>query len=175
MAEMLVVELDTPEALLAAVRRARERGCRRIEAYSPYRIDGLDEAMGIRRSRIPVFVLGAGLAGVAVGYLVPWYCNAIDYPLNVGGRPLNSVPTDVPLMFETGVLFAAVTAFVLALVLSGLPRLHHSMSEVEGFERTSLDRFWLTVEDTDPAYGPALRDELGAMDAASIRTVRRTP
>lgn len=168
----LVAEFTEPKALLAAGRRVREIGCRRVEVYSPFRIDGLDEALGIRRSRIPVFVLGAALTGIGVAYGVIWLCNAYDYPINVGGRPLNSVPSDVPIMFETAVLFAALTAFVLAILTSGMPRLHDSMSDIEGVERTSIDRFWLTVEDTDPFYDDALVDELRRMGAV-VRVVRR--
>lgn len=168
----LVAEFTEPKALLAAGRRVREIGCRRVEVYSPFRIDGLDEALGLRRSRIPVFVLGAALTGIGVAYGVIWLCNAYDYPINVGGRPLNSVPSDVPIMFETAVLFAALTAFVLAILTSGMPRLHDAMSDIEGVERTSIDRFWLTVEDTDPFYDDALVDELRRMGAV-VRVVRR--
>jgi hypothetical protein len=169
----VIAEFDDADALLAAARRMREIGCRTTRAYSPFRVEGIDEALGIQRTRIPVFALVAALSGVAFAYAVMWLCNAYDYPLNVGGRPLNSVPTDVPIMFETAVLFSSITAFVLVIVVSGMPRLHHDMNELAGFERTSVDRFWLTVVDTDPCYGDDLVRELRGQRPVVVRVISR--
>ena len=172
MREGIAAEFESPDALLEAARALYARGYRRLDAFAPHRIDGLDEALGIGRTRIPVFVLVAALTGLGARYLLIWYCNAYDYPLNVGGRPLNSFPAWVPIMFETAVLFAGVTAFVLSLVLSGMPRLHHDMSEVEGFDRVTVDRYWLTVDASDPAWSEDVATDL-AERGAVVRDLGR--
>ena len=147
MREVLVAELDSPEGVIAVARRVRELGYVHLEAYTPFPIADLDAALAIPRTRIPFIVLGAGLTGAAVALLIQWWTNAIDYPINVGGRPLNSVPTHVPIVFETTVLFAAFAAFVSVLLAARLPRLHHPIFDLPGFERTSIDRFWIVIGD----------------------------
>lgn len=122
----------------------------------------------MRRTRPPWLVFGAGAAGAALGRLVLWWTNARDYPLDVGGRPLDSVPTDVPIMFELTVLFAALAAFGSALALSGLPRLHHPLFELEGFERTAVDRFWILVDTTSEEIA-WLASELADLHPIAVR------
>src|SRR5262249_45699528 len=148
----IIAEFDDPDCLLAAARRVRQDGYRALDAFSPHEILGLDEALGIHRTPIPAFALSAALTGVAFAYGVQSWCNATDYRIDVGGRPFNSIPTHGPIMFETAVLFAALTVFVLTLLFSRLPRLHFDMSEIDGFERTSVDRYWLTLGYPDPGY-----------------------
>ncbi len=123
----------------------------------------LEVALGIKRTKIPALVFLAGAAGASLAYLLLWWTNAYDYRLNVGGRPFNSIPADVPIMFETMVLFAGGTAFLAALVLSGLPRLHHRVFEEPGFERTSIDRFWLSIRDARTIGKDIERDELSLL------------
>jgi hypothetical protein len=160
-AEPVIAEFTTPEGVIAAARRVRELGYRELEAYTPFPIPELEAALAIRRTRLPFLVFVAGATGAALAYLLLWWTNAHDYRLNVGGRPYDSVPTDIPIMFETTVLFAGGTAFLAALVLSGLPRLHHRVFELEGFERTTLDRFWLTIGDARTIGADVAADELG--------------
>lgn len=162
----LLAEFGSPEALVAAVAALRELGYAELEAFAPYPVEGLDEALGLRRSRVSTFVLAAGLAGAAAAYLVQWWTNAVDYPLDVGGRPLHSAPAFVPITFETTVLFAALAAFLAPLLLTGLPRLWHPVFEAEGFESASIDGYWLGIDAHDPrlddgAAGDHLR-QLGA-------------
>jgi hypothetical protein len=171
----LIAEFGSPDGLLDAARVLRARGYRRLDAFTPYRIDHLDEVLGLKRTLIPFFALGAALTGALLGFLLIYFCNAYDYPINVGGRPLNSIPTNVPIMFEAAVLFCALTTFTLCLVFARMPRLHHSMSEIEGFERTSTDRFWLTLEYPDPAFEVSVLEELREQGALEVRVVGVVP
>src|SRR5205814_7196678 len=128
----VIGEFPTPAALLAACHALRARGFANLETYTPYALDGLDEALGRRRSRFGFGVFVAGMIGVAVGFTIQWWCNAVDYPLNVGGRPLFSWPAWVPITFETAVLFASAAAFFGVLGLARLPRLWQPIFEVDG-------------------------------------------
>jgi hypothetical protein len=105
-------------------------------------------------------VLGGG-----VGYLVQWWCNARAFPINVGGRPLHSVPAFIPITFESAVLAASLTGFFSMLALSELPRLNHPLFEVEGFDRASVDRFFIGVDQADPRFDERVREELTALGA----------
>lgn len=167
----LMADFETGDALLGAVRELKGLGYGRLETYTPYPMPDVDVALGRKRPTIPWFVLAAGLTGVAVALLVMWWTNAVDYPLDVGGRPLNSFPADVPIMFETAILFASATAFALPLVLSGLPRLYHPVFEVPGFERASIDRYFLAVDRADPAFDPDVEETLASLGALRVQKV----
>lgn len=142
-------EAASPEEAIALARALREGGYRRIEAYGPYEIEELEPLLGIRRSRIPVVGAVFGFVGAVTAYAIIWFCNAYDFPLNVGGRPLDSLPADVPIMFETAVLFASAAIFVAMLARSDMPRLHREVFEIDGFERTSIDRFWIGIDESE--------------------------
>jgi hypothetical protein len=148
----LVVEFTAPEQVLRATRRAWEAGYRQMDAYSPYPVEGLATALGMRHSRIPSIVFCGAIVGASVGFFMQFYSMAIDYPLNVGGRPLNSWPAFVPVMFELLVLVASLSAFLGMLFLNGLPRPYHPIFNTPGFERASQDRFFLCLEATDPNF-----------------------
>lgn len=147
----IAAEFDDPGKLLEAARAVRERGYRRFEAYTPYPVDGLSEFIR-SRDPIPLMVLGAGVLGAAAGWALQNYIAIVQYPINVGGRPLFSWPAFVPVMFELTVLFAAAAAFFGALWLSGLPLLHHPVFNLERFARASRDRFFLCIEARDPKF-----------------------
>jgi ActD protein len=153
---------------LAAARALRAQGHARLAAFTPYPIPALEEELGLKRPRLLLcLVLLAAFVGGGTAFLIMWWTSAIDYPLNVGGRPLNSFITDIPIMFESAVLAAATTAFFATLFLSGMPRLHHDLDSVAGFERTSIDRFWIGVEleaDTEEAALASLFRQLGALE-----------
>jgi Protein of unknown function (DUF3341) len=102
---------------------------------------------------------------------VQWWCNAYDYPLDVGGRPLHSAPAFIPITFESAVLAASLTGFFAMIVLSGLPRLHHPVFGIDGFERASVDRFWIGVERADPCFDETVREELSAAGALRCERV----
>lgn len=153
----VMAEFERPGDLVAAARRAREAGFRRVDAYSPFPVEGLDEAMGLGPTRLPLLVLLGGLAGGAGGFALQYYLTAVDYPLNVGGRPLNSWPAFIVIAFELTVLVAALTAVLGMLTLNGLPRPHHPVFNVPRFALATRDRFFLAIEAADPAFGRARR------------------
>jgi hypothetical protein len=150
-----MAEYETAEALVAAAQAAHDAGYRRAEAYSPYPIEGLAEAVGFEHSRLPALVLVGGLVGGAGGYFMQWYAAARSYPENIGGRPLDSWPMFVPITFETTVLLAAITAFVAVLVANGLPRLAHPIFDAPDFDLAMRNRFFLCLRTDDPAFDEA--------------------
>jgi hypothetical protein len=168
----LIAEFATPEDMLRAIEELKRRGYRELDAFSPYPLHGLERAVGLRRSRLGWIVFPIALAAAAGGYLIQWWCNGIDYPLNVGGRPPHSAPAFIPITFEMTVLATSLAGLLVFFVLARIPRLYSPLFEVEGFERASLDRFWIGIDARDPALakGRAERDleELGAIRIARL-------
>ena len=148
----LMAEFDNPSSLLEAAERARLAGYRKMDAYSPIPIEELSEALGLRRTRLPMLVFLGGLFGCLGGFGLEYWSQTIAYPMNIGGRPFNSWPQFVPVMFETTVLGAALTAFVGMWALNGLPQPYHPVFNVPAFERASRDRFFLVIEAADPRF-----------------------
>ena len=151
----LMAEYETVEALVGAAQAAHDAGYRQAEAYAPYPVEGLAEAVGFRRSRIPALVLVAGLVGGAGGYLMQWYAAVHSYPENIGGRPLHSWPMFIPVTFEMTVLAAALAAFVAVLLANGLPCLAHPIFDAPDFDLASRNRFFLCLRTDDPAFDEA--------------------
>ena len=148
----LMAEFAEHDQLLEATKQAYAIGYRRMDAYSPFPVEGLAEALGHEHSPIPLITLLGGMAGGLGAYFMEWYAMARLYPLNVGGRPLNSWPNYVPVTFELTVLIASLSAFVAVFVLNRLPQLYHPVFNVPGFRRASIDRFFLCIEVTDPKF-----------------------
>jgi hypothetical protein len=148
----LMAEFDSPADLLEAAGRAYEEGYRRMDAYTPFPVHGLAEALGFRRTRLPLLVFFGGIAGCIGGYGLQYWISAIDYPLNIGGRPLNSWPAFIPVTFELTILVAALAAVLGMLALNGLPMPYHPVFNVPEFELASRNRFFLCIESTDPKF-----------------------
>ena len=151
----LLAEFETAEALLETARQARTDGYRELEAFTPFSVDGLAEALALPRSRVPLFALVGGVLGGAGTFFMQWYSAVVDFPINSGGRPLNSWPAFIPATFELAVLGAALAAFGGMLFLSGLPRLRHPLFEVAEFHLASRNRFFLCVRAQDPHFQSA--------------------
>lgn len=150
----LMAVFQSPEELLAAARAAREAGYRQMDAYTPFPIDGLAEALGAEPSRMPLIMLLGGIAGAIGGYGLQAYAMAVNYPLNVGGRPLNSWPAFIPITFELTVLSAALVGVIGMLALNGLPRPYHPVFNAAGFDLSTPERFYLCIQAQDPAFSP---------------------
>jgi hypothetical protein len=148
----MLAEFENPSELVAAARRAREQGYHKVEAYSPFPIEELNEVLHLHHSRLPLIVLVGGILGGLSGYLLQYYIAAIDYPLNIGGRPLNSWPSFIVVTFELTILFAALAAVFGMLALNGLPRPYHPVFNVPRFALASRNRFFLCVESSDPKF-----------------------
>lgn len=150
----VLAEYETPEAVISAAKAARAAGYTSLDAYSPFPVEGLAEALEFRKNRIPAVVFVGGLIGGLTGYFMQWYSAVHSYPINVGGRPLHSWPMFLPITFEMTVLFAAFSAVFGMLGLNGLPRPHHPVFGAPGFERASRDRFFLAIFALDPKFDP---------------------
>jgi hypothetical protein len=148
----LLAEFESPQALVEATGEVRRAGYRRIDAYSPFPIEELTEALDFRDRRLPLFVLLGGLAGTAAGLALEYWVAAVAYPLNIGGRPYASWPSFIPVAFETTILFAALTAVFGMLALNGLPMPYHPVFNAPRFSAATRDRFFLVVEATDPKF-----------------------
>lgn len=165
----LAAEFAQPRELTAAVRRLRALGFRRLDLHTPYVIEEAFDALELPRSPISTAVAVIGFWAAGAAYVTQWFLSVIDYPLNAGGRPPHAVPAFFFITFETGILWGAFTALVALLLLSGLPRLTQPIFEVEGFERASIDRYFLTVDRRDPIFDePRLQRELEALGAVRV-------
>lgn len=168
----LMAEFATEREVQHAVLRLQERGYEGLEVYSPYPVEGETALLRQRRPILNWIVFWAALGGAGLAVLVQWFTNAVDYPINVGGRPLFSLPAWIPITFEMGVLAAGFAAFFGLLVATGLPRLWHPVFEVEGFESASVDRFWVAIDRRDPVFDPeGSRYDLEELDPLRIVAV----
>jgi hypothetical protein len=149
-------EFSSEDALREAARNAREHRYEQMDAFSPLPVKGLDEILGRTGSWAPAWVLTGGVFGGLTGYFLQLWGIGINYPFNVGGRPLNSWPLFIPITFELTILGGAIAAVLSLFVLNGLPRLHHPVFAVPGFERVTTDGFFLCILSTDPGFDPLL-------------------
>ena len=148
----MLAEYKTPADLIAASRKVRDAGYSRWDTYTPFPVHGIDKAMGIRMTILPWLVLGAGLTGLATAILLQWLTNGYDYPWLISGKPIWSIPANVPVMFELTVLFSGLTALIAMLVLNNLPLPSHPLDAVRRFARATDDRFFLFIEAADPKF-----------------------
>lgn len=164
----LMAELASGEALVAAAHRARDARFERVEAYAPFPVEGLAEAVGFTRSRIPLAVLLSGIAGGVVGYFLQWYSAAVHYPINVGGRPLHSGLEFIPVTFELTVLFAASAAVIAMLAGNGLPRLRHPVFDAPDFDLATRNRFFICLRAGEGFDRAAARRFLETLDPLRV-------
>jgi hypothetical protein len=148
----VLAEFDTPTALVAAARAAREKGYRKLDAYSPFPIEELSDALHLHKNKLPLLVLIGGIVGCSIGFLMQYFITVIYYPINIAGRPLNSWPAYMIVTFEMTILFAAISAVFGLLALCGLPMPYHPVFNVPRFALASRNRFFLCIESTDPLF-----------------------
>ena len=148
----VIAEFTDPQELLDAANAAREAGYTELDAYSPFPIHGLSDAIGFHHSRLSAVVLGGGIIGGLAGFFMCWYANVIWYPLNIGGKPYNSWPAWIPITFECTILFAAFAAVLGMLALNGLPMPYHPVFNVPRFDQASRDKFFLVIQARDPKF-----------------------
>ena len=148
----LMAEFDDATSLVAATERAHREGYRSMDAYSPFPIEELHEALGARHTRLPLIVLIGGLCGCIGGYGLQYWSSVMAYPLNIGGKPLHSWPAFIPVTFECTILVAALSAVLGMLALNGLPQPYHPVFNVPRFALASRNRFFLCIESVDPKF-----------------------
>ena len=151
----LMAEFDSPDKILAAARRAAEKGYTRLDAYTPFPMEELTDALKIRHTKLSLFVLCCGITGCLVGFFLQYFVSVYEYPLNIGGRPLNSWPSFIPITFEMTILFSALGTVVGMIFRNGLPRPVHPVFNVDRFALATRDKFFLCIEATDPKFNEA--------------------
>lgn len=165
-ARALLAGFPQPEPLVAAARAARDAGRPALDAFTPYPVEGLADAVGAPKPPLPWIMLAAGLGAAAAAYLVEWWSAKYGYTLNLGGRPLHSWPAFLIAPAEIGVLAAAIAGFVGLLIFTGLPRLNHPLFAHSAFERATQDQFLLALPYPPPEEAAAVRE--GLYDAGAL-------
>ncbi len=167
----LLAEFDGVKVLKRAAARVRDEGFTRWDVHSPFPVHGIERAMGMRPTVLPWLVLGAGIAGGAVALLMQWWMNAVSYPLIISGKPLFSLPANIPVTFEVIVLFSALAAFFGALVLNRLPQFTHPVIGSKRFHRATSDGFFISIDAADPNFDDAAtRELLESLGPAGVET-----
>jgi Protein of unknown function (DUF3341) len=168
----MMAEFDTAEQLLEASHRALAAGYRRMDAYTPFPIEGLGDALGFRTNAIPLIGLTGGVVGALTGFFMQFWIHTSALPINVGGRPLDSWPSFVPVTFELAVLFSALSMLTGLFILNGHPEPYHPVFNVAGFARASRDRFFLCIQGDDPLFeGERTRAFLAGLGAREVADV----
>jgi hypothetical protein len=172
----LLVEFEDEHALIEAAALVRARGFTRWDCHSPFPVHGIDEAMGIKQSKLPLLVIGGGFAGVGAGLLMQWWMVTVDYPYILSGKPFFSLPAFIPVMFELAILFGAFAAVFGMLFFNRLPKLYHPVFNSPRFRRASQDRFFIHIDAADPQYDAAaaraFAETLGAAHIESLEEYR---
>jgi hypothetical protein len=169
----ILAEYTEVASLLSACRKAREDGYTDVDTYSPYPLHGVDEALGWKPSRVPFIALAGMLTGGSGGYMMQYFLNAVDFPINVANRPLNSIPSWIPITFEMTVLFTGVLMFLGLLALLGLPRPHHPVFESDAFQRTATtSAYWISVSVPSSDRDQEIADSFRRLGARTVEVVK---
>jgi hypothetical protein len=142
----IVAEFASPQALLDGTTKMRQGGYKSLDTHTPFPIHGLEDALGLKRPKIPAIVLGGAIVGACIAYGMIYFMNVIDWPLNIGNRPPHGPPANIPITFELAVLLGGGSAFMGFFALAKLPQPYHPVFESEQFSRASIDAFFLSVE-----------------------------
>jgi Protein of unknown function (DUF3341) len=169
----LMAEFANPTDIVEAARRTHEAGYRKIDAYSPFPIEELAEAIGFHNDGVALITLVGGLIGMCAGYSLQYWIHAINYPINVGGRPLNSWPAFIVVTFEMTILFAGLSAVFGMLALNGLPMPYHPVFNVPRFVFATKDRFFLIIFSSDVKYDPV--ETRRFLESFSPRSISEVP
>jgi len=148
----IMAEFDNPDAVVAAAQKSYDAGYRKMDAYSPFPIEELSEAVGFHNTKLPLIIFCGATIGMMFGYGLQYWVSVIEYPINIGGRPPNSWVAFIPITFECTVLFASFAAVIGMIALNGLPMPYHPVFNVPRFELASTDRFFLCIEAADPKF-----------------------
>ena len=168
----LMAEFDTPSDLVTAARQTHEEGYQKVDAYTPFPVEGLAEEIGFTKNGVPLVVLVGGILGGLSGYALQYWVSAISYPVNVGGRPYHSWPAFIVVTFEMTILFAGLAAVFGMLALNGLPMPYHPVFNVPRFAFATKDRFFLIIFSSDPKYSSeSTRQFLETLGPRSISEV----
>jgi hypothetical protein len=165
----LLAEFDSAQLLLEAAKKVTAAGYTKTDAFSPFPIHGLADAIGFKERKVATIILGGGLTGLAAGWGLEYWASAIAYPMNIGGRPLNAWAAFIPPAFETTILFAAFSAAIGMLALNGLPQPYHPVFNSERFSLASQTKFFLVIEAADPKFNlDATRTFLAGLRAREV-------
>lgn len=148
----VLAEYSSTSGVYHACEQVRDAGFRRFDAYTPFPVHGLDKAMGLGPSYLPWLVLIAGMTGASLAFLLAVWTSAYDYPLNIGGKPLWSIPAFIPVIFECTILLSGLTAVFGMFALNGMPTFHHPLFSVEKFAKATDDKFFILIEARDRKY-----------------------
>ena len=171
-----LVGFDKVDEFLVGAAKVRDAGYTRWDAHTPFVIHGLDAAMGVKKTILPYIVFLAGITGTTAGILLQWWTNAFDYPYMISGKPMFSLPANIPVAFETTILFAAIAALVGMLALNKLPQLYHPLFTSRAFKRATDDRFFICIEAGDPIFDPtATRELLESISGETVEEIEDTP
>ncbi len=171
----LLTEFESPGLLLEAVAQVRDAGFKKWDVHSPFPVHGMDDAMGIRGTRLPFIILAGGITGLAASTLMMWWTNAVDYPFVISGKPLFGLPANIPIMFELTVLFSAFAAFFGMWGLNGMPKWYHPLLTNKRFRRATQDRFFIVIQANDPAFELAqTREFLASLGGSGVEEVHES-
>lgn len=171
----LLTEFESPSLLMEAAARVRDAGFQKWDVHTPFPVHGMDDAMGIRGTRLPFLVLGGGLTGLGLATLMQWWMNAVDYPFMISGKPLFGLPANIPIMFELTVLLSAFATFFGMWGLNGMPRLYNPLFTNRRFRRATQDRFFIVIEARDPRFQlDETREFLASLGGAVVEEVRES-